>query len=258
MGLLELFLDTKKWHIRNEDDGETIEGQFPAEALTLEVGNNWAQHTSLNRSTPITQFLNGKADTITFQSIFYAGDFTAASKTQSKLDKLISWVRRDPELGRPPIVTFWVGDGHLEQLSFIDSITGIEYGEPAITGGLKQVKFTIKLRQYVEFNLGDTEATDTRYHRAREGEYFEMLTYRQYGNPFIGDVIRKRHPTTPTLVEGMVVKLPSIAGIRTEVVTPTSIALKTVTGRVDTAQKLLRASKFDSHNVDYVSHILVE
>jgi len=257
MGMLELFLSTKKWHIRNEESGESIEGQFPAEALTLEVGSNWAQHTSLNRSTPVTQFLNGKADTISFQSIFHARDFTAASKTQDKLETLISWARRDSELGRPPIVTFWVGDGHLEQLSFIDSISGIEYGEPGITGGIKQVKFTIKLRQYVEFNIGDTEATDTRYHRTREGEYYEMLTYRQYGNPLLGDVIRKRNPKTPTLTTGTVVKLPSIAGIRTEKVEPTSTPLKSVTKREDTPQKLLRASKFDSHSGSYTSHVLV-
>jgi hypothetical protein len=257
MGFLELFLNTKKWHIRNEENGETIEGQFPAEALTLEVRNNYAEHTSLNRQNPVTQYLNGQADTVTFNSLFHARDFTASSKTEDKINKLISWARRDPELGRPPIVTFWTGNGHLEQLSVIDSISGIEYGEPSITGGIKQVKFTVKLRQYVEFNLGDTEASDTRYHRSREREYYEMLTYQQYGDPLIGDIIRKRNPATPTLVAGTIVALPSKSGIRTEKVTPTSIPLKTITGRLDTPQKLLRASKFDNHNVSYTSHILV-
>lgn len=264
MGFLDMLVKTRKWYLRNEDSGETIEGQFAPTNLTRDVGNNYAQHTALNRGKTIIQYLNSKNDTLVFTAGFYAvnalggtGIFGTDS-IEENLEKLISWAKRDPDLQRPPIVTFWIGNGHLEQLSVIDSITGITYGEPTILGDLREVTFTINLLQYEEFSIDDEESFDTRYHRARERDYYEALTQREYGNPLIGDVIRKRHPTQPNLVPGAIVKLPSIEGIRTIRVEPTSIALETGFGRKETPQRTLRLDMFDRRNRTYVSHVVIE
>lgn len=258
MGLLDLFLNTKKWYIRNEETNETLQGQFPAQGLTLEVGSNYVQHTALNRQNAILQYLNGKNDTLSFQSMFYSLDFTTDSLIEDRINTLMSWARRNDNTGRPPVVTFWVGNGFVEQTSVIDSIAGITFDEPTITGGLRKVTFTVNLLKHEEFELNATEILETRYHRVRERDYFEMLCYQEYGTPNLGDVIRRRHPSTPNLVPTNIVKLPSVQAIRTERLTQRSIQLKTAFGRKDTPQRTLRQKFFDLRSGDVVSHVLVE
>ncbi len=85
-----------------------------------------------------------------------------------------------------------------------------------------------------------------------------MLTYREYGNPLLGDAIRKIHPTQPNLVAGNIVKLPSLAGLRSVVIEPKSIALQTATSRKNTPQKTLRTEMFEKRSGNYVSHVIVE
>ena len=258
MAIYDQFLRTRKWYIRNEETGETLQGQFPAKGLTLEVGSNYVQHTALNRQSAILQYLNGKNDTLTFQSMFYSLDATTDFLIEDRINKLISWARRDSANGRPPVVTFWVGNGFVEQTSVIDSVAGITFEEPTVTGGLRQVSFTVNLLKHEEFDLNETEITETRYHRARERDYFELLCYYEYDTPTLGDVIRRRHPETPNLQPGDIVKLPSVQAIRTEKLTQRSIALKTAFGRKSTPQRTLRQKFFDLRSDSYVSHIVVE
>jgi hypothetical protein len=258
MGMLDQFLSAKKWFLHNEDTNEIIVGQFAPEGLTQEVSSNWAQHTSLNRNTPILQYINGKSDTISFNSMFYSDNFVNFYKVEEKIKKLKSWAKRNSDISRPPIVTFWLGDGHLEQTSIIDSISGITYGEPTILGTIRFVKFTVNLLQYEEFDIEATETGETRYHRSRERDYYELVAYREYKDPNIGDVIRKRHPTKPNIVAGTIVKLPSSSAIKTEKVTQTSTSLKTAYGRSETPQKALRVDMFNRRNRSYVSHVIVE
>lgn len=258
MGMLDQFLSAKKWFLLNEDTLEVIEGQFPPKGLTQDVSSNWAQHTSLNRNTPILQFINGKSDTITFNSMFFSDNFINFYKVKEKIDKLKSWAKRNSDISRPPIVTFWLGDGHLEQTSIIDSVTGIKYGDPTVLGTIRVVEFTVNLIQYESFDIEATETGETRYHRSKERDYYELLAYREYRDPNIGDVIRKRHPTKPIIEAGSIVKLPSSSAIKTEKVTQTSTSLKTAYGRSDTPQKALRVDMFNRRNRSYVSHVIVE
>lgn len=255
---VDLLVKSRKWFMRNEDTGETLEGQFAPTGITRDVANNWAQHTALNRANTILQFLNSKAETLQLNAGFFATDFTKTGEVEERLEKLISWAKRDPDLLRPPIVLFWLGNGHLEQLSVIDSISGITYGEPTILGEIREVSFTINLIQYTEFSLDDSENFDTRYHRAKDRDYYEMLTQREYGDPLRGDVIRKMYPDQPNLTPAAIVKLPSVESIRTVRVEPTSIALNTAYGRKETPQRSLRIDMFNRRNRKYVSHIIIE
>lgn len=257
MASVDLLVKSRKWFLRNEDSGETLEGQFAPTSITRDVTNKYAKHTALNRANTILQYLNSESDTLVLQAGFFAADFTKSTDIEERLEKLISWAKRDPDLLRPPIVLFWIGDGHLEQLSVIDSITGITYGEPTILGGIREVTFTINLLQYTEFSLDDTESFDTRFHHAKERDYYELLTEREYKDPLRGDVIRKQHPTQPVLTPGAIVRLPSIEGVRTIRVEPKSIALQTAYGRKETPQRSLRIDMFNRRNRSFVSHIIV-
>lgn len=254
--LVSAFLKTTKWFLRNEDNGNVLEGQFAPQGIQLGIKNNWAQHTALNRARAIVQYVNSENDTLSFQGMFFAETILDVNLVDERFKLLQSFARRDPDLGRPPIVTFWVGNAFLEQQSVIDSITGVTFDPPSITGDLRKVLFTVNLIQYTEFSLGDNEIFETRYHRSREREYMELLAQREYGDPMMGDIIRKRHPEKPSLTPGAVVKLPSREALRSERVEPKSVALKDAFGRKETAQRTNRIDLFNRRNVAHYSHVV--
>lgn len=232
----EAYLKTQRWFLRNEDNGNIITGQFPAESVNTDIKNNWARHTTLSRTRSIISYLNSEEDQISFQGRFRSENYFK-NDVKRDFDLLALMARKDPDIGRPPIVTFWIGNGHVEQRSVIDSITGINWGVPDINGAPRTVTFTVNLIQYEDFDLSDTEVYETRYHRARERDYYELLAAREYGNPNLGDAIRKRHVTQPALTPGAIVRLPSVEAVRTERPKQTSVVLAGAFGRKDTATK---------------------
>ena len=127
---------------------------------------------------------------------------------------------------------------------------------PTILGQLRHVEFTINLEQYQEFDLDSSEIFETRYHRARDRDYYELLAYREYKAPILGEALRKRHPTQPSLAPGAVVKLPSAEGIRRDKIEPTSIPLASAFGRKDTPQRALRIAVLAARSGSYTSHIV--
>ena len=244
------------WNMINLDSNETIQGQFAAEGLTRELSASWGQFVSLNRQHPILQFVHGNLETISFDARFFKTN-AIAQNPQKLLDKIESWCRIDSKLRRPPVIQFWIGDGHLTINCTIVGIN-IKYARPDFFGGLKDVSFTVSLLQFQPFSLEDAEQTDTRYAKGRDGDYYELLAYAEYGNAMLGDVIRKMHPQYSTIIAGDTIKLPSIEGVRTKTVEQKSMCLKTGFGKKDTMQKRLVMSCFDRRSGSYVSHIIKE
>lgn len=250
--------NARTWFLANVDTGQILQGQFEPQATTKNIGVNYAQHTALNRQNPILQFLNRAADTISFQARLF-NRHSLEVQAEETLRQLEEWTEIDPALNRPPTMSFWVGDGHLQQIDcVITSLDGITYGRPSFFGGLREVSLTINLLQYEPFNLESTGTFETRYHRARSRDYYELICYREYKQPLLGDVIRKRHPTQAVLQVNDVVKLPSIEAIRSERVEPKSLVLTTAYGKKITPQKTRRQEMFDLRNRSYVSHVVIE
>lgn len=244
--LISKMLSTRTWTLQNNDTFEQIIGQFPAEGISRDVGANWTEISSLNRQNPILQFISGKAETLSISARFFRRDMSDET-VDVKTNKLISWTKRDQRKGRPPILTFWIGDGTVVVMQVIlEGISGMQYSAPNFFGGVREVKFTLNLRQHTPFSTTDKEVTDTRYHRTKEGQYYELIAEEEYGNPLLGDVIRKLdyHVGKQLLRPGDVVKLPSIEGVRTQKVTQTSNVLKTAYGKKETPQRNLRLAYF--------------
>lgn len=259
----------KIWNIGNLDTKKVLQGQFEPVGLTRDnVGANWGQHTSLNRQNAILQFLNGKQETLAFQGRFFRnnalgldvqgavfGGNLIDNTPEQKFEVLRSWAKVDSALRRPPILQFWVGDGHV-RMNCVMNLSGVKYGRPDAFGGLRDVTFTVNLLEFTSFSLDDEEETDTRFARAKERDYYELLAFQEYGDPLRGDVIRKLHPQQQNLKQGDTVRLPAIEGIRTEVVEQKSIPLQTGFGRKDTAQRRLRIEFFNKRSTSFVSHVL--
>lgn len=247
----------RTWFLQNTETLQILKGNFEPVSLVRERANNWANHTALSRTNAILQFLNGEAQTLSVDIRLYAE--TIVNSVERDLALMESWMLPQSSLeNRPPILTFWVGDGHVIMDCVITSMSNIRYGTPTFFGGLRDVSLTLNLKEYVKFSLEDNDLFETRYHRARRRDYYELLTYKEYGNPLMGDIIRKRHPTLPVVNTGDTIKLPSVEAIRKDIVEPKSIALQTAFGKKDTPQKRLRAEMFDKRNRPYVSHVVIE
>lgn len=250
--LLSKMLALRTWTVQNQDTLERIEGQFPAEETTRGVGANWSELNSLNRQNPILQWVSGKADTLSIQSRFFRRDLSDESP-QKKLDKLISWTRRDQRKGRPPILIFWIGDGTVVSMNCIlENISDIKTSTPSFFGGIREAKFTLNFKQYTAFSLDAKEVNDTRYHRTKQGQYYEIIAQEEYGNAMLGDVIRKQDYQIgkALLKPGDIVKLPAIEGVRTQKVTQQSIILAgAYDKRVDSQQRQLRIAHFKTRTI---------
>jgi hypothetical protein len=261
MSVIPSFSDMqRRWHLYNRDTAEIFSGQFHAEDLTHEgVGSVYSDRWALNRRHPITQFVRGELERVSFRGRFHAT--TSLETLEDQINFFKTWARRDEKLKRPPVLEFFVGNGDaefFEQPCLLESVNGIKYDRPTLFGGMRQVTFTVTLREYKEQKIAAGPTGETRYHRAKQGEYYELIAFYEYGQPLLGDVIRKRHPSQPAIAVGDVVKLPSVEKVRTQTVAATSVPLETAFGRKETPQRTLRIDWFDKRDVSHVSHILTD
>lgn len=243
----------KSWFLVNLDEFETIQGQFFALDLKQKVGAEYREHWALNRQHAILQWVHGKTPTTTFRAFYYAkhtGDDITAT-----VDRIKSWTQRLELKGRPPVLLFWVGDGHVTETTCVLEDVDVTIHEPTAEGEMRHAELVLSLRAYKEFDIGLVGNTDTRYHHARERDYYEMLCVNEYGDPSLGDIIRKRHPDKANLVVGDVVKLPAIEGVRKSVVKTTSIPLAGAYDRKDNPARTLRIDMFNRRNRSYTSHV---
>ncbi len=254
--LISKMLSLKTWSLKNTEDGTVLKGQFPAEQVTRNVGGNWAEIQALNRANAFIQFLNGKTETLEVKSRFFKRDLLDDSPTE-KIDKLIEFTQATLRFRRPPLLTFYLGDGLGLQFDCIcEGVTGIEYGEPNALGGIRQVSFTMQFKKVSGSQnaiSGEQEVTDTRYHHAKEGEYYELICEQEYGDPMIGVVIRQRNPTMALLSPGDIIALPALEGVRGLTPKQQSIPLKTAFGRKDTLQRTLRIQYFNKRSGNYTT-----
>lgn len=245
------------WHMRNLDDGSELEGQFPPEDPTLNLSSTYGQHTTLNRENPIIQFLHGDADTFSFTARYYAMHANDNMPTK-QFATLASWRLRDPTLARPPRVAFTLGNIIPFPEAVIVGLGNISYSEPKQDGDIREVSLRVDLLRYTKYSLLTTPEPETRYHRARTGDYFELLGWQEYRDPMLGDIIRRDHPDKTELTEGDVVRLPSYGAVKGSIVKPASIPFFKAYTSKNTATRRNRIQAFEDRDLDYVSAIIPE
>jgi hypothetical protein len=205
-----------KWTLFSLDSFDELEGQFPIENVTQNLGAQYEDAWTLNRQEPISQWIHGTSENWSFETRLRQLD--SLDDIRPKIKWLLDSVRKDTSLGRPPLYVWsW---GSIELSCYITSLGGIQYEmSPANELGQvlpREVRFTISLRKYVQFDVVGTDPnspfalglTDTLYVNAKIGETYEALAAVRYGNPDWGDLIRRRHPSKPFLTAGTIVALP--------------------------------------------------
>lgn len=259
VAVASFFGTNRLWHLINVDSGDEIEGDYETE-VSRNIAVSWARHTALSRHTGQTQYLHGNPDTVTFGVRVFQSHFLDRTPSD-KIDLLTSWTKPDPVTGRPPIVLFFVGDGDPAYGDFfatIESISNISFDSPTLLGGLRGASCDVNLVEFHDWTIESRPVGESRYHHARDGDYMELLAVREYGDPLLGDVIRKRHPDLQVVQVGDVVKLSPLETIREESIIPTSIPLRGLTHRKDSAQKTLRGDYLERLNRSKLSAIVPE
>jgi len=123
---------------------------------------------------------------------------------------------------------------------------------------VRKITFTVNLKQYQEFALDSQGIFETRYHIAKDRDYYELIAQREYGDALKGDIIRKRNPDKPNMQVADRIPFPSIEAIRSVRVEQKSLALSSDYGKKLTAQKANRLDMFDRRNRPFVSHTIIE
>lgn len=257
------FPNFRVWNMLNTDTGQLIQGQFEPDSVSKNVGSIYAERFTLNRKKAILQFLHGKTPTVSFSGMLFnetiLGSLPTFSDTRPTLETLQEWSQRDPLLGRPPVVTFWIGDSWLSIDAVIEDVDS-DYLKPGFLGSFKGANFSVSLREYTPFDIEATAGFDTRFHPAKRGEYYELIAQREYREPLIGVILRQRNPSRINLQTGDVVRLPSGTGsIRQVPITQSSIVFSTAfeKQREPSPQRTRHQAMIAARNRTKVSHVLV-
>ena len=192
-----------KWTIKSRETGITVVGQFPADVISQgPISSVFGDITSVNQSQPITQWLRGNLDTMSFQSLLMSKDNDHDIK--SKWDSLKKLARRDSNLKRLPVCIFTVGQ-HIALVCYLESISNIQL-KVRNSGKLNKVDFTLTLRRYTPNVQQPTDPNKpeslSRGRRSKQGESYESIAADEYGHAIYGDVLRRYHRYKPDLEEG--------------------------------------------------------
>jgi len=187
----------------NDDNltyGTRIVGQFPPTDLTKNVGATIADAGAYGRENPIVQWVAGEAQTISFNAKLWSSnrdDQTA----RDKLAILELLTKPVSPMNRPPVVRFFWGEAIPGGMAcLVQSIGGIQYLDVRSDGSVRGVDLQITLKRYVEFQIQrsvDTPMERTPKYVVRDGDTYEMIAYRRYGDPLLGVALRQMNPRFP-------------------------------------------------------------
>lgn len=218
------------WSITNLDTNEELLPPYPLDddGVGFTVGGVYAEEQRFGFQDPLTQWTSGKLRTMRFTSVLFAQDST--DDITNEFERFIKLAEKDESLGRPPICVWNLG-------SFISEVVMVESVDPVIPpvrpedGTPRRVTLNFTLRRYVPFSqkqIDPTKPTKESYFliaRRTEANY-ERIARTFYGDPMLGDRLRKRHPEEPFLPSvGAVVSIPPKSVILKETVEPEFHAL---------------------------------
>jgi hypothetical protein len=260
MGLGDVFFQEVTWFLVSQDDGHFLEGQFPPQSLVENVSGAWGEQATLGLDQPILQFLRGEKETISCDVKVWAehqgilGTGLGAEDIQETVDEIRDLPRADPDLGRPHVYLFSVGEQFSQQV-IVKSVGAIRYDRMRSSDGtLRGVLFSFELWRYEPYSVVDLVTGESLIAHARQGDSYESIAWRVLGDAILGEALRRRNPDRYYLEEGDEVHVPKASILRAELdLNPQSLPLKS-----GDAQRQLYLDTLETHGVDYESHIVVE
>lgn len=223
-----------EWSFKNLDTQELLVPPYPVDqnGIRFSVGSDIAREPRFGFQDPVTMWTQGRAKTISFSTVLYAAD--SSESIVAEFRKFESLAIKDEKLGRAPLVIFNHGTW-LSEMCWVESVDPvIPQIRPADTSNNaepRKVELNFNLTRYVPFSQTQVDPTkpskESYYLIIRSVEQsYEQIARSVYGNPMLGDRLRKRHPDMPMFpTVGAKVSIPSKSIVRREVVQPEFHAL---------------------------------
>jgi len=267
----------KQWSLQNKDNpGLALQGQFAPADYTENAGAKIPEVSTVNNQEPFPQWVGGEGETSTFTARIYRPDPLAAGSVRKDVESLKRATRKDPKLHRAPLFRFQWGE-EIQFDCFVVSVGGIKYDEITDSGLIKGAQFQLVLRRIDKIpqqgfsKLSDITGLTTglkkisdvlgdapsllinifggslhkkgKTIKAKEGDTFESIAQLEYGDPLVGDILRRAQPEKANLVPGDEVVLVDNTEIFQVEVTQQSTALKD-----NEAARAVREAKFGERN----------
>ncbi len=226
----------KVWSLQNKDDPSlAIQGQYAPEDYTENAGAKIPDVSTVNNQEPFPQWVGGEGETSSFTARIFRPDPLAAGSVRKDVESLKKATKKDPKLHRAPLFRFQWGE-EIQFDCFVVSVGGIKYDEVTETGLVKGAQFSSVMRRIEKIpNQGFSKLSDISglttslkkisdflgdspsllvdiiggsLHRkgktikAKEGDTFESIAAREYGDPLVGDVLRRAQPEKANLQPG--------------------------------------------------------
>jgi len=236
------------WAIKNLDSLETIRPQLPMPegGITFTHGGTLTDQQRFGEQDPVTHWVHGITNNVTFNAILFTRHAEEADAVKDLHEQIILLTQKDDLLGRPNICHFNFGSAFADTV-LIEKVTS-NIVSVDNEGRAREIRLSISLRKYVPFSQQQIDPTkppkESFYLVATEVERsYEALARAHYGDPLLGDRIRKRHPAFPFAPSiGSVVKIPPKAVILREEINPSFHALSlSDEDAVDNFERILAA-----------------
>jgi len=216
------------WLVKNLDSGETLLPPYPVEgAVRMTAGGNIARQPRYGMQDPLVQWTGGKGRDISFTAIFWSAD--RSDSIRSRVSKYIALSEKNSRLGRLPICHFSLGN-IVAEVVLVEAVD-IDIEDIRPDGEARMVRLAFSLVRYVPFSqkrIDPTKPVKESYYlvaSSYEASY-EAIARRFYGNPLLGDRLRKRHPDMPGApTVGSTIKVPARSIIIREPIEPSFHAL---------------------------------
>lgn len=236
------------WFIRNLDTDELVEPQFPmpGTGVVINQGGNIVSVPRFGEQVPVVHWTGGQQESFTFQAMLFTRDQDERQAVLDLFRQLKSLTEKDEDKKRPPICIFKYGIA-ISETVLIQSIGPTILSIDSILFYPREIQLSITMERYVPFSQLQADPTKPPKESfllvasAAERSY-EAIAKRRYGDPLLGDRIRKRHPGSPQQPEiGETLKLPPQSTILKEPVVPAFHALSlTDTDAVDNFERILQ------------------
>lgn len=213
MGIIsDLLLPSLAWKLTSLDTGDVIEGQFIPQDLTENIGADYTTTSTVTRKEPFVHFSNQGARSITFTARVFAKHQGVFGVLQDEVEGLVTKIRKTPlvdgNLNRPHVFQFEAGK-YVTMNCVVRSVGGITYDRMRpLDGSLRGLTCRFDLLEFRDYSTDGTTTNESLVVPILEGDSYELLAKRHYGDANAGEALRRRNPNRPTPVAGEMIHIP--------------------------------------------------
>lgn len=180
-------------------EGDRITGQFMPEGVNITQKLNIPEAGGYGRTHPIIQWIGGSAEEISFKARLFS-EVRDDNTAEFKYAKLRLLTQSHAPFNRPPLTRFFWGNAIPGGMSCLISDLSATLDEIREDGSQRGMVVNIRLRKYTEFTIDRTSQSSmerTPIHVVHDGETYEMIAQKRYGNPLLGVSLRQQNPRYP-------------------------------------------------------------